>query len=641
MCGIAGRIYFLKRNPAEIRTGLERVEKTLIHRGPDGEGEYYDNFVGALMRRLSIIDIKGGNQPFFSEDRSVVVFANGEIYNYKELRKRLLEKGHTLRSKSDIETIAHLYQEKGINFVEDIRGMFAIFLYDLRRKRVYLIRDRLGEKPIYYCEDKSGVMFASEMKSLLEFPDIKRHINRQAVDNYFHFFFVPEPRTMFREVKKVPAASVLTIDITKKGTSVSKYWEPAANGFIETPSPAKIIRDKFIEACELTLTSDVPVGVTLSGGIDSSAILSVCRKELRKKITAFSVGYSGGVEADETKFARNFAKRLQTDFRRIELNDEEMVDAFPEVIFAADDPVADIASYSVYSVCKKAKESGVSVLLGGIGGDELFWGYPQENHAVNLSVQKLGLVKHSFIRRLHNFVNPDDKPILFNERHKLLSMAMKPLNSVVYFDMKREFIMAEKLLRKMYNPRFKDLLKNQNLSFSYLDFPGGVKDADMLVKSISKRLIDTWLISNCNVLNDRLSMASGVEYRSPFLDFNLVDLALGSREIINSYNLGTKYWFKKAMEKIVPRSVLTRAKRGFTPPVSRWLEKLIERYNPLLIDGFLSSENIIQNKYLQYISDNWQRDRVHHTQFYQLILLEIWGRQYYYGDRSLSQEINI
>jgi asparagine synthase (glutamine-hydrolysing) len=302
-------------------------------------------------------------------------------------------------------------------------------------------------------------------------------------------------------------------------------------------------------------------------------------------------------------------------------------------VYDSDDPVADIAAHSIYSVCKEAKNNGVSVLLGGIGGDELFWGYPHENSAVALSVRKMQLYKNPIFSDIHKIINPHDNPVMFNEKLKFLSMLMSPKNQMIYSDINQEFISAERYIKTKYHQKFVHRLGDARSSFDYLNLPKDEYNSVSLSREIACRLINTWLISNCNVLNDRLSMATSVEFRSPFLDYKLVDFVMSSRKIMSSYDRDPKYWFKKAMKGILPETILRRPKRGFTPPVNRWRSMIISRYNKYLMDGFLVNEKIFKREAMRSVQMFWKFRNSCWAQYYQLILLEIWGRHFYYGEK--------
>ena len=387
MCGIAGAI----ATEPLTRDTVSRVlsmNARLAHRGPDGHGEFHDGPVALAMRRLSIIDIHGGQQPLFNEDRSIVVVANGEIYNHVELRAQLRSHGHQFKSGSDCEVIAHLYEDYGLECVKHLRGMFAFALWDSHQRRLVLARDRMGEKPLYlYCE-RGILFFASELKAVLAAGKVPFALNPTAVDLFFHYNYVPEPLTPVQGVRKLPAAHVLTIEVETGTQTEWCYWRMEESPPL-TGNPVELIRRELESISELIVRSDVPVGIALSGGLDSSAIAAMTSRKYPGVMQAFTVGYDGNPQNDEREAARAFAHSLGMPFHPIELHAEDVAAFFPELTYWLDDPIGDISAFGHYSVMKAAKVHGVSVMLQGHGGDELFWGYPWVQQAVAHTERKL------------------------------------------------------------------------------------------------------------------------------------------------------------------------------------------------------------------------------------------------------------
>ncbi|MFZ2202396.1 MAG: asparagine synthase (glutamine-hydrolyzing) [Microgenomates group bacterium] len=587
MCGIAGRI--LGEEERISRADVLKMQSLMRHRGPDGGGTYWGDRVALTMRRLSIIDIAGGNQPLFNEDRSVVLVGNGEIYNYKELRDELRKKGHHLKTRSDIETVAHLYEDLELKFVEKLRGMFALAIYDKRRQKVILVRDRLGEKPLYWTMVGRGLAFASELKVLVNMEWTKKKLDPLAIDSFFHYYYVPEPKTMFVDIHKLPPASMLVIDLKTMDIEQTKYWRPEEIVPTDRGDLTGEIRDVFRESCELTLRSDVPVGVALSGGVDSGSILSLAAPAYRGNLKAFSIGYEGTPPRDERQKAKWLAKRYGVKFIEKEIKHQEVVESFPQLIYEGDDPIADIAGYGIHSVSKLAHENQVPVLLGGLGGDELFWGYSWTSQAIEQSLR---------------------------------------LRRMCFFDLNKGFEMADSFIRQLYTKDLAGEIKSHADATKDLEW----KNNETSVAKMGMDLIrDVWLVSNCIDQNERLSMANSVELRSPFLDYKLTELILGSRQAINAYNKPEKYWLKKAMKGILPDEVMRRKKQGFTPPVSIWIMKILRSYIPLIRGGFLVRENILDERKVEWLARTWMAMPLNWYALYQIVLLEIWGREYYYG----------
>lgn len=589
MCGIAGRISFSGKGKKN-RTDLMLSE--LRHRGPDGVGRYNDDLIGFGMRRLSIIDIAGGDQPLYNEDKGLVIVGNGEIYNYIELSKLLRDKGHRLRTGSDIEVALHMYEEFGNKALAKLRGMFALAIYDKRKQKLILVRDRFGEKPLYYGQDLDTFFFSSELRSILV--NIKNpELNLEAVDLFCHYYFVREPLTVIKGIHKLEAGTSITIDLASKKITEYKYWTPEEIEIRETKNLQKKILDTLEEACYLTLRADVQVGLALSGGIDSSAILALSAPQYKNTLTAFSVGYKGRPETDERLMARQLAKKYKVDYFESEIDENEAIRGFAQLVYDCDEPIADIAAHSIRSVYRLAHKNMIKVILGGIGGDELFWGYPS-----TIQAAKSNSVRHSSWRRLFGssgyleYHNPDP--------------------------MKNDWL---------------DLVAGQKLANrgdefrSYFRYGDDLK-SDRDVGSLAmNHLRENWLKGNCITINDRLSMSASVELRSPFLDYKLAEIAYGSSQIVSGFRMPPKYYLKESLRGILPDEILNRPKRGFTPPVGKWLKGIIKGYDHLIKDGFLVDQRLISGDKLKLYLETAGKIPTNWYSIYQLIILEIWSRE--------------
>src|SRR3989344_3617160 len=465
MCGICGMVAPVSGS----RTWLKNTTRNLSHRGPDGTGTYQNNEVALGMTGLAIIDIKGGDQPLYNEDKSLVIVGNGEIYNYVELRSLLKNSKHRLSTGRDIETALNLYEQYGSRFVDHLRGMFALAFYDKKNGKLILARDRLGEKPLYWAKINGGLIFASELKAILKHPGVSKELHPDSIDNYFHFYYIPEPDTPFRAIHKLPPAHIMEINTRTHEFILKKYWDDSLLHPSFTGDPIRRIRDKFIESCELTLRSDVPVGISLSGGIDSSAILAVCAPRYRHRMTAFSVGYDGESDSDETEIAKQLAIYFGVKFVSQKINTSDMVKDFPQLVYNSDDPIADIAGYSIYRVSKLARDHNVPVLLGGLGGDELFWGYSSINNYVCLTLNKHRFLNSPSGRTLHSLFTPFQAPRLFNPRNPLLSSLLSPATQLVFYDPGAAFINCESFLKRLYLPSFSSEITPAN-SYSILNY---------------------------------------------------------------------------------------------------------------------------------------------------------------------------
>lgn len=589
MCGIAGCINYTGRvNPQKTTRMLE----TMVHRGPDSQGMWSDKYVSLGMRRLSIIDVQGGIQPLYNEDRSIIIIGNGEIYNYKQLNKLVRKNGHRPHTGSDIETIVHLYEDYGVACLKKLVGMFAFALYDTKKKQIILGRDRLGEKPLYYAQEKNDLYFASELKAIIK---NVRHdqIDHDAINLYFHYYFVPEPRTLFPNIHKIPAGYYCQIDTQKNEIQMHKYWDVEKREK-DNANPIHDIKRMFQSSVKSALVADVDVAVALSGGIDSTAILATAAKLSSRQLTAFTVGYEGVPKQDERGLASIVAKKYHARHVQEELKARDVVTHFPQLVYDGDDPIADIAGYGIYSVAKLAHKQGIKVLLGGLGGDEIFWGYPWVRNVTQQNVR-----------------SP---------------------SSYHFYDVITPFKDAERYIAKLTTKTFS----------AHIDtaLPKNIFQPDQRLKNAhqhgrySQDLIrDFWLISNCIAYNDRLSMAASVELRSPLLNHILVEYAYTNSKNVESFQKKTgKYWFKKAVRNILPPEIASAPKRGFQPPVAKWLFFIIMKYRRLLDDGYLVSVGILERSSVSKLKYTWLLNPFRWYSMYQLLVLEIWCREYVWGE---------
>jgi asparagine synthase (glutamine-hydrolysing) len=633
MCGICG---IISKEPIADLAPLYRMQKALAHRGPDGTGEFIDANVALAMCRLSIIDILGGWQPLYNEERSIALIANAEIYNFIELRKLLESKGHRFATQSDCETIVHLYEDHGDEFVHYLRGMFAFALWDGRRKRLLLARDRMGEKPLYLYETGEQIVFASEMKALLRSQMVPFNLDPKAVDLYFHYQFVPEPGTPVKKVRKLEAAHIMSIEVNSWRINEKSYWN-----FMDAPpvegNPSEVILSELKEVSRLVVRSDVPVGIALSGGFDSSAIAALTSEAYPGKLHAFSVGYSGCPLDDERRDAKAFADFLGIPFHEIELGASDIVPFFPELVYLRDDPIADISGHGYFSVMRLARDNGVPVILEGQGGDELFWGYPWVRQALEESLEKLvsrgkGWPVFSKYLRFEKPKYWGKRCLLewsmdgFGLRHRLQRFwynKKSPAEQLIFYDLTPDFAEALSRMPSVYTPAFSQLIKEARPeSLFTLNNPG--QTLDIL---FTRLICETYLRENGITQGDRLSMASSVELRLPLLDHHLVEVVVGLRKNYKDHRLPPKAWLKDAMERLVPPWVANRPKRGFTPPVRAWHEAVFAAYGHRLINGYLQSMGILKSSACRRLSKGGFPTHGVSPLSFKALVLELWCSQ--------------
>lgn len=604
MCGIAGIVARKLLLPEQIGL-VARLNARLIHRGPDGEGEFHDDHVALAMRRLSIIDLAGGGQPLYNEDRSLVLVANGEVYNFVELRRQLEQRGHRFATRSDCESILHLYEDHGDRCIEHLRGMFAFALWDSRRKRLLLARDRLGEKPLYLVQKDRQIIFASELKALIGAGAVSFALDPAAVHMYYHYSYVPEPQTAIEGVRKLPAGQLLIVDVARWQIEQRCYWRmqdaPAIDiGNGDAPS---IIRRQLEEASELVIRSDVPVGVALSGGLDSSVIAALATKNYPGRMQAISVGYPGRPIQDERNDARMLAEHLRIPLHEVEVSTDAMLEMLPQVVFARDDPIYDPAGVGYYALAERARELGIPVMLFGHGGDELFWGYSWVRQAVSDTRRKASLANGA--ASVCDYLKPTPFPLPLSYTASLrwlksvggLRSALRqyrrdrtePSERCVFYDLTPGFVAAQTHLGELYTSRFRQTLRDADPFVTFtIDQPWS--SIDIL---ITRLIVETYLRENGLAQGDRLSMAHSVEVRQPLVDYRLVETVIGLRKTLPDFQLGAKHWLREAATGIVPDFVFARRKRGFSSPWRLWTRARAEAFGHLLRDGYLASHGVI------------------------------------------------
>lgn len=632
MCGIIGRFNRYGGVKAITNENLQRMQ----HRGPDGSGILSDNHVSLGHTRLSIIDLSTqASQPMSSSDKRHVLTYNGEIYNYVELRRELEDTGITFRSRSDTEVVLAAFRQWGISCLSRLRGMFAFGLWDSKAKTLLLARDRCGEKPLVYWRDGEQFCFSSEMKSLVPILPETPPLLPAAIDLYMHYQYVPEPFTPLKNILKLPPAHYLLIDPDNWNVEPQQYWR-----FEDVPeikeAPGPLIREELRKAIHLTLRSDVPVGVALSGGIDSGGIAAIAAPEYKDTMKAFSVGYPGRPPFDERNQAEGLARLLGLEFHDIELRSDELVAFFPKLVAHMNDPIADIAAYGHYAVARAAADEGIKVLLTGIGGDEVFWGYGWTRDLIHLNRQRtaaMGSIKQKALgwiggrcdqALLTRLANSNRSPQIFknmasrlNEAATLVSV---PEDEAIFMSIVPDFNQALIYAPTIYEAEFAAEIPSRN-AFSPLKL--SLVDPQQTIMGVRRLLFDTWLVSNCLDLGDGVSMGSSVETRIPYLDFRLIELVVGLEKGHPDFSPGYKTWMRDALQGILPDEVMTRPKQGFQPPVLEWLDHLLGKYGELLIAGRLVQSGMISGKTAsQLLAGNLG------TIFFafKLLLLELWYR---------------
>jgi asparagine synthase (glutamine-hydrolysing) len=623
MCGIAG-IFSKSSITDSDKQILKQMADVMMHRGPDGEGFYFDSAIGLAHRRLSIIDLEGGKQPLSNEDGTVWITFNGEIYNYVELREQLIQKGHKFVTSSDTEVIVHLYEEKGEEFIAELRGMFALGLWDARNKRLLLTRDRLGKKPLFYALLKDSVAFASEMKSLLQIPGFPKELDREALVDYFSLLYVPAPKSIFRHVRKVRPGHYLVID--SQGARERAYWDIS---FDETEVKSEErwceeLLNVYREAVRLRLRSDVPLGAFLSGGVDSSSVVALMSGMNGRRVNTCSVGFDEE-EFDESLHAAAFAKRLDTDHyeERVRADAVSIID---RLAWFYDEPFADSSAVPTYYVSRAARRR-VTVALSGDGGDENFAGYRRYHHDL-LENRCRSYVPEEIRRPLFEtlgrwYPKLDWAPRVFRAQATFRAFARTPVEGYFYSvsGIKPETIqllLSGDLLRSLngYSP----------LTF-FEDFYNRPKKADHLSR-LQYLDMKTYLVDDILVKVDRASMANSLEVRCPILDHKFMELAARIPPALKLKDGQGKYIFKRALSSLLPKDVLTRRKQGFAVPVASWFRGELK---PMAADMLLSQDplGVLQ---LNAVSSLWKQHqsgvRDHSTALWTILMYRLWQKTY-------------
>ena len=641
MCGILGRIH-QQAQTAWTDLPAESLA-TLAHRGPDGTGVLSNAHIQFGHTRLSIIDLtSAGHQPMTYAQGRFTVSYNGKIYNYLELRDSLEALGETFVSHSDTEVLLAAYKVWGASCVQRFIGPFAFVIWDQDTRQAFLARDRCGEKPLFYCFDQTTLVFASELKGLIPLLSTRPALNPSAVDMYLHYQYVPEPLTLLQGVQKLAAGHTLTLSVDQWQATPVSYWSVEQASQQVAPLAAKMqqadilsaIREGVEDAVKLTLRADVPVGIALSGGIDSGSIAALAQKNYPEPMHAFCVGYPGRPHYDERQQARTLAESLGMIVHEVELPVDGFVDFFPALVQVMDEPIADPAAFGHYSVPRAAADQGIKVLLSGVGGDELFWGYPYVTQAVQLN--QLALT-HPLLPSIATWLTtPSAQTFLTKVAHyphahpsvkrwadilQKLSDPHQPKNQLFYYLLHPEFAGAYAFKQRLYGPAMAGLATEN----AFLPTAIGKRTCEQVPAAVIRLLFETWLTSNCLSLGDRVSMGVGVETRMPFLDAKLIGLVMALRAQSPDHNLGQKAWLRQALQGVLPAEVLARPKAGFQPPVQEWLSGVVTRYADALVGGQLQQAGILAADRIDYVChDLAQQGYTGLFLAYKLVLLELW-----------------
>jgi asparagine synthase (glutamine-hydrolysing) len=623
MYGIAGKFTFRPDHPIDAER-LRAMTGVIAHRGPDSDGFYVGPGIGLGHRRLSIIDLATGDQPLANEDGSVRLVFNGEIYNFAEIRAELEALGHSFRTHSDTEVIVHGYEQWHDAVVDRFRGMFAIAVWDERRRRLVLVRDRLGVKPVYYCVTPGGVTFGSEIKALLEDPDVPRDWDPESLDAYLALQYVPCPRTMYKQIWKLPPGHLLVAENGR--VSLKRYWDLTFRGDGDASREDEYLEqlDALVtESVRLRLVSDVPLGAFLSGGIDSSIVVAAMADTCSTRVVTTSVGFAERA-FDELGSARIVAEHFKTESHE-KIVKPDIVDLLPKLAWHLDEPFADSSAVPTYYVSAAARED-VTVALSGDGGDELWAGYAR--HKVERWEAKargwLGAAGGRFAGQLAGRL-----PLAFRGTRSLRHLALSPSEACAR---KHAYGLFDDGRSTIYSAAFAAGVAGADPFAGFRDAYDACPSSDPLDRALYVD-VKTYLVDDIMTKVDKMSMAVSLEAREPLLDHKLLEFAATVPSSLKLKNGRSKYLLRRLLEKRLPKAIVDRPKHGFEAPIGEWLRgPLAPMVDALLLDGRMKDRGVFDERAVGRLwREHRDNARDHRHRLWSLVMLELWFRQFVDG----------
>lgn len=617
-------------SPALVKTMADSIS----HRGPDDEGYYGSGAIGLGFRRLSIIDLAKGHQPISNEDGRIWVVFNGEIYNYQALRTELSAKGHVFKTQTDTEVLVHLYEEYGPELLKMLRGMFGFALWDQGSRTLFLARDRVGIKPLYYHLNERFLSFGSEMKAILADPEVPKEIDPAIIDRFLTFYYVPGEETLLRGIRKLAPGTYLLVRDGK--TQIRQYWDLSFREERQetgVSGAARELEELLEETVRLHMISDVPVGFLLSGGVDSAAMLSFAVGKTEFPISSYTVGFSTPGYVDERPFAKLASERFGTQHHEISISPTEFKDFLPKYIWHMEEPVCEPPAIALYYVSKLASNF-VKVLISGEGGDEAFAGYSNYRNLIWLERLKQGLgplngvvglglsavnrITHS--RRVAKYAPLFDVPL----NRYYLSRTSTPFN---FFNSH---------FRELYSPEFAQHANKELSAAPVYRYSGNGAGHGVLDKML---YVDTktWLPDDLLLKADKMTMANSVELRVPFLDHKVLELAASLPSNFKVRGWTTKFLAKQALKTRVPKEILTRRKAGFPVPYESWLRKELHGWlRDLLLDRRTLERGYFDQRGIHRIISRDLHSGGFSKEIFSLAVLELWHRVVLESDRALA-----
>jgi len=629
MCGIAGFVQYQDHvNTSHLGdlTTLKKMGDSIFHRGPDAHGEYLEDQIGLCHRRLSIIDLtESGTQPMLSSDGRYVLVFNGEIYNFQELRKLAEEQGYNFKTQTDSEVILALYALEGESCISKLNGMFAFAIWDKTKQQLFLARDRIGKKPLYYYDNGNEFIFGSEIKAILAHPAAKKSVNPEAVYDFFAYQYIPEPKTIFHNIYKLKPGHCLSISKEKRNTY--PYWDLSfANQSMK--SEAEISQELLHildESTRQRMISDVPLGAFLSGGVDSSGIVALMSKNSETPVTTCSIGFDSK-KFDETKYAKQIADQYKTNHHELEVT-KNVEDNLLHITSFFDEPFADPSMVPTYFVSQLAKQK-VTVALAGDGGDESFAGY--QKYAIDQIENDLrnkvpSLLRRSLLPKLASLLSGRSSTLL-RKGHTLLNTLSLPPDQGFYLT---NCFCSDLIWNQLARPDFKRSLGDYHPSTLTKDYYRKCDGEDHLSKILYTD-VKTYLPGDILVKVDRMSMANSLEVRAPILDYRVMEYAASIPSHMKLKQSEKKYILKEAFKPLLTDEILYRKKMGFSVPLADWLRKDLK---PLAEDRLFSKDSGLSHFFdIQALKELWQKHQngSHNfsSELWSFLMFELWWQKY-------------
>ncbi len=620
MCGICGVIHRKKDHPVQF-ADVKKMCDVIKHRGPDDEGQYVHENVGLGMRRLSIIDLSTGHQPIFNEDRSMAIVFNGEIYNHKDIRKELEPKGHIFSTHTDTEAILHAYEEWGVECVTKLNGMFGFAIWDGRKDRLFVARDRVGIKPMYYYVDENQFVFGSELKSLVQLDSVPREIEPKALDTFLTFEYIPSPYSIFKNIFKLPPGHWMLYENGE--TKIRQYWQLTyQRSNASTTELERRLEELLEDAVNIRLMSDVPLGAFLSGGLDSSSIVAMMTRHQKDPVKSFSIGFDEATY-NELPYARAIAEKFKTEHFE-EIITPDAASLTEKILWMLDEPFGDFSVFPTYLVSEMARKN-VTVVLSGDGGDELLAGYDTYiAQGVARRYAKLPVfLRKGAIEPIVNALPPTDKKKGFINKSKRFIEGARlpdPLQHVRWMIFLQR---AEKEL--LYSSDFSRSLNGYNSHGFIQEYFSQVTSTDPL-DQMEYVDIKSYLVDDILVKVDRMSMANSLEARVPFLDHRFVEFAATIPSELRLNGKRTKHILKTSLQHVLPMDILERGKEGFSIPIKNWLKNELK---PMMMSA-LSEQNIkdkgfFDPQYVNRLVDEHLKGRENHShRIWALMVFHMW-----------------